>query len=383
MVAFDIDAPAPQPRLANRRFDGFDLLRVAAAVVVVFWHAYPLTGYPDPVLPVLGRAGATYGSLAVGAFFAMSGFLITASWSRSTGPGSYLRNRVVRVWPGLAVAVAVSAFVVGPMVTSLPLTSYLGSHETLTYWVRTSLLAPPLYRLPGVFAGNSYGAVVNGSLWTLPYEVLAYVAVLALGVLGLLRRRTLVLGVAVASAYLHVLVVDTQTIEPLLRFSFELSQVAQLGLYFFVGAACFVYFEALSARRLRCAGLALMAVVLGAFGGFLLPVSIGIAVLVIVAGTRSSNLARRIRRWGDPSYGTYIYAFLIQQVLAGLGWARTPQTMFLAAAPLSLLAGYISWHLVENPVIRWSKTRGSGAVRRCRASATARGGRLRLYLGRR
>ncbi|MDQ1568179.1 MAG: hypothetical protein QOF96_3059, partial [Actinomycetota bacterium] len=62
-----------------------------------------------------------------------------------------------------------------------------------------------------------------------------------------------------------------------------------------------------------------------------------------------------IRRYGDPSYGTYIYGFVIQQVMAGQGWVRTPPMMFLVAAPLSLLAGYISWYLVEYPVIRWSR----------------------------
>jgi peptidoglycan/LPS O-acetylase OafA/YrhL len=339
-------------------------------VVVVFWHAYPLTGHPNPVIPVLGRAGVTYGSLAVGAFFAMSGFLITASWSRSRFPGSYVRNRVVRVWPGLAVAVAVSAFVVGPLVTTLPLGSYLGSRETLTYWVRTSFLAPPLYRLPGVFARNPYGVAVNGSLWTLPYEVLAYVAVLLLGLLGLLRRRELVLGLAVAFAYLHILVVDTHTVEPFFRFSFDLSQLAQLGLSFFVGAACFAYFDDLSARRLRCTGVAVAAVLIGAMVGLLVLVSIGVAGLVIAAGTGSSNGARRIRRFGDPSYGTYVYGFVIQQVLAGQGWVGTPQTMFLVAAPLSLLAGYLSWYLVEYPVIRWTKS-----ARQSRASAPGPGGR--------
>jgi peptidoglycan/LPS O-acetylase OafA/YrhL len=364
LAAFDTyTPPAPQAR-ADARFDGFDLLRIAAAVVVVFWHAYPLTGRPNPVIPLLGRAGATYGSLAVGAFFAMSGFLITASWSRARSPRSYLRNRVVRIWPGLVVAVAVTAFVVGPLVTTLPLGSYLGSPETLGYWAHTSLLAPPLYQLPGVFAHNPYAIAVNGSLWTLPYEALFYVGVLALGFLGLLRRREFALGVAVASATLHMLVVDTQAVESSVRFTFDLNHVAQLGLSFFIGAACFAYFEDLVARRRRWVCAAIATVLLGAVGGFLILVSIGVAVLMIAAGTMSWNLARRIRRYGDPSYGTYIYGFLIQQVLAGQGWVSTPETMFLVAAPLSLFAGYASWHLVEYPAIRWSKRARRASVRR-------------------
>lgn len=46
----------------------------------------------------------------------------------------------------------------------------------------------PAYHLPGVFQANALPAV-NGSLWTIPYEVLCYLLLMAAGVVGILGSR--------------------------------------------------------------------------------------------------------------------------------------------------------------------------------------------------
>ena len=64
-----------------------------------------------------------------------------------------------------------------------------------------------------------------------------------------------------------------------------------------------------------------------------------------------------VHRFGDPSYGIYILSFPVQQLVYASGLARTPVVMFAASGAISVAAGYLSWHLLERPLLRWAKRR--------------------------
>ena len=113
--------------------------------------------------------------LAVGVFFVISGYLISGSWERRPQLPRYLTNRVLRIIPGLFLVVVVSAFVLGPLVTTLAAGDYFTDGGTYSY-LRNAVLIPN-YALPGVFAGNPFPGAVNGSLWTLPAEFACYLVV--------------------------------------------------------------------------------------------------------------------------------------------------------------------------------------------------------------
>src|SRR5689334_8516699 len=99
---------------------GFDFLRLALACTIVFYHAVTAGGYWDagtgPVLWFFEYS-------LVPMFFALSGFLITASAQR-LDLANFLLNRVLRIVPALAVDILICAFVIGPAVTALPLGDY-------------------------------------------------------------------------------------------------------------------------------------------------------------------------------------------------------------------------------------------------------------------
>lgn len=330
----------------GQHFDLFDLLRVIASVAIIYWHSYALTGRGLPVLPLLGRAGATWATLGVGAFFAMSGFLVTSSWLRNSSASAYVRNRILRIFPGLLVCVLITVCAVGPIVTSVDLSSYVRDHSTRSYLIHNTLLYDVRFNLPGVFAANPYPGSVNGSLWTLPYEVVGYVVLMLGGLAGLLRRQ-FVLGAVAGLALLHWMVVDHQVLAPRTFAGLTLFFGVQWALYFAIGSACRFYVDEIGCRRPLLVAGALLLMVAGVAARHPLPVTLGFALLVIVVGTQQAQLARRVRRLGDPSYGTYIYAFPIQQSLVNAGWVSTPLTMFAVATPAALAAGYASWHLIE------------------------------------
>jgi peptidoglycan/LPS O-acetylase OafA/YrhL len=53
-------------------------------------------------------------------------------------------------------------------------------------------------------------------------------------------------------------------------------------------------------------------------------------------------------RFGDFSYGTYLYAFPIQQlILSAIGHTIPPLLLFACATPATLVVAVISWYTVE------------------------------------
>ena len=128
----------------------------------------------------------TWGHIGVAIFFVTSGFLVTESWRRRPGAGGYLLKRVLRIWPAFLMMIGLSVFVVGPIVTDRSLHSYFTSPQTWGYLLHNAVMSPITFLLPGVFRHQPLSGV-NGSLWTLPFEVLAYLALLLLATTRLLR----------------------------------------------------------------------------------------------------------------------------------------------------------------------------------------------------
>jgi len=142
---------------ALRRNNNFDALRIAAAAAVILGHASELRGHADE-MPVV--FGIPLTQLAVGVFFVISGYLISGSWQRRPRLPRYLTNRVLRIIPGLLLVVVITAFVLGPLVSALPVGEYFASGGTYSYLSNAVLV--PNYALPGVFSGNPYsGAVID------------------------------------------------------------------------------------------------------------------------------------------------------------------------------------------------------------------------------
>jgi peptidoglycan/LPS O-acetylase OafA/YrhL len=339
-------------RVATGRDNNFDVLRLLAATLVLLSHAFPLTGRDEPFENL---SGETLGGLGVAVFFAMSGFLVTKSWVGDPDLRRFARKRALRILPGLAVAALVTAVVIGPLVTTVPVGSYLTDPAVLLYVVATGLLTGSSGRLPGVFESNPEAAIVNGSLWTLPIEAVAYVGVAAAGLLGLLAARR-----PVAAIFLS-LVAGTLILDAVVDGPFQdhgpavlaLYYTLRFGAYFAAGALLFLHRDRVELRG-RVVVLLLAAWVVSwatpyafAVAAVALPYAVLYAAFTPVRGLRA------LTRFGDVSYGTYIYAFPIQQSLvAAFGQDLGPAGLFALALPLTWLAGLVSWRLVEQPALR-------------------------------
>lgn len=209
--------------------NSLDLLRLVAALLVLYSHQFALMGQPEPSF----FGWTSFGGAGITIFFFLSGLLVWSSWQRDPQPGRFFMRRSLRIFPALWVVVFCCVFLVGPAFSSLSVREYFPSPKAWFY-LGTAFLIPGS-TLPGVFAGNPYPLAVNGSLLTLPLEFMCYVSVVIVGMFAQASR-----GVLIATGVL-LCVVLASTIPMLagLRLSIHLEMVAVFwwgvlyGLYIF------------------------------------------------------------------------------------------------------------------------------------------------------
>lgn len=323
---------------------------MVSAILVIVVHAESLTA--RPLVP--GWNSLALGIPVLFGFMAISGYLVTASWLRDPSVIRYAGRRLLRIMPALAVVLVFGAVVLGPLLTTLPLPEYWRHPQTAEYLWHNLLLFPQQHSLPGVFAGNPYPHAVNGSLWTLPVDAVIYGVVLLLGVLGLLRRRWSIVGllVLVAAAF-HTYGVGVLALPD------RLLNIPTWWFLACLGMACAGAAAGVFEHRLRWSwwGVAGCVVAYLAFAPTPLhDVTRLITVTYIVLGL-AHLLPYRLRIPGvlaQASYGVYIYGFPIQQILAHVG-VRDPWLLSLAAIPVALALGLMSWYLVESPAMALRK----------------------------
>lgn len=119
----------------TERNNRFDTLRLFAALLVLWSHAFPLGGRPE-LEPLARYTGLdTLGGLGVAIFFVLSGYLLVLSWERNPNVWAFTRNRAVRIYPALVALCVLSVMVLGPLLTRLTQAEYWTHSFTWRYWL--------------------------------------------------------------------------------------------------------------------------------------------------------------------------------------------------------------------------------------------------------
>jgi peptidoglycan/LPS O-acetylase OafA/YrhL len=224
---------------AQRSTNNFDLIRFIAAALVILSHCFSLAGKEfEPLSWLSGYE--TFGGLAVAIFFITSGFLITASWFSDENILSFIKKRILRIFPALIWVIFLTVFVLGPLLTALPLKEYFKNHTTYLY-LNNVYLTCIYYSLPGVFAHNPWPNAVNGSLWTLPIEILMYAMIGFLGSIRLLKMKWFIPALLPFAFYLFISYYISHSNTMILWV--RLSQTAKLAIYFIMGSIFYIYRE--------------------------------------------------------------------------------------------------------------------------------------------
>lgn len=342
----------PKPHNTSRE-NSYDALRTLFALFVVIHHCVVLTASTSHTYQIWGYNLAYIG---LRGFFVLSGFLIFQSALRSSSLRSFWTKRALRLFPGLLVVLVLTVLACS-LVYSGGFIAYWTLPEVWSYILRNLTLYNLQYSLPGVFETNAWGTAINGSLWTLAYEFSLYII---FSVFLLVRKPRLVLGLLLAALmsllYLH----GSYTDELYGKTHLYLVTWAaiEFALFFVLGALLSLTNIVSRPERLPILVLSALWVLWSVYQTDIGDIAnyLPIALMVIIGGSYYwGALGNFMKRFGDTSYGIYIYSFPIQQLLV---YALAPSTevLLLISVPLSLLFGYASWHLVERRFLRSKKS---------------------------
>lgn len=325
--------------------NNFDDVRIGLALIVVFAHLADLTQAVE-----FKYFGVLFDSnFAVKGFFAISGFLVAKSYLSSKSTLEFAEKRLRRVYPAYVTTILL-CLCIGLFTTNLDVFEFLKSPQTLKYALANltflNFLQPTL---PGVFTNNPLSAL-NGSLWTIKIEVMLYVCVPALMYffkrLGSNITIVSVFFLSIAWVYFFTYLYSGSKGDELARqFPGQLSYFA-LGSYF-----------AFNQNISRKIGVIALVSLLALFATsnplvkiFIDPIAYSsIVILISTTAIRSLNLGR----YGDVSYGIYLYHFPIIQLLIFLGLFETDEWIgFVAAFAITIVTALASWHLVEKKLLK-------------------------------
>ncbi len=339
---------------------GFDYLRIGLALAVLVWHSIGVSTGSASLDQALWSGPFRFLPAAIlPMFFALSGFLVAGSLER-TRRREFVALRALRLVPALAVEVTLSALTLGALFTILPLREYLTSPELGRYF--GNIVGLVHFTLPGVFEHNPLPRLVNFQLWTIPFELECYFFLVCLST-ALRDRRAFVAAIVLfslvatldaflyspASAFDHVpgraLVSSFLAAVGLHRYRDKIPYSSALGIVAGIAAAALL--QVPNAAYLAAFPVAYLTVWLG----LMRPPKI---------------------RFGDLSYGIYLFHFPLEQSIVHLfPSVRSWQELTLMALPPSLLCAWLSWNLVEQPILSRKKQALAAADR-----AWAAAGRL-------
>ncbi|OEE68102.1 acyltransferase [Enterovibrio norvegicus FF-33] len=324
--------------------DLFIIFRFLASFLVLYAHSYHIYGLGAD--PFTQRTGVYTGTFAVYIFFTISGFFIIKSAMDRSFP-QYILARFIRIYPALILCNFTTIVFIIPIAMDLNWISFVFTIEAKEYLKINSILDTLKFTIAGVFENNPDKAI-NGSLWTLPVEVRAYVVALLIVMLGLTKRKS------VFNSFLFITVFVNFKFPDFYSVIFPVPGSVSLLFYFLLG--CFLYVN----RKFIPVSPILVVItsILVVKYRFEWP-SIVISMLLSYLVISSGYVLRRYLDFNlknDYSYGFYLYAYPVSQLsyifFSELGFYY----YLLFVVFLTMVLSFLSWHLVEKTVSSFARS---------------------------
>jgi peptidoglycan/LPS O-acetylase OafA/YrhL len=329
-------------RIFDPRNNALNAWRLTLATGVILLHSYLLTKQHLPEIHQFLRDGWVDG------FFAISGFLITGSWLNKSKPRAYFTARALRIFPGLWACLIVIAFIIAPVTGTVKLSSQI------KYVIKNGTLLPLQGDIDGTPPTSFH--IWNGSLWTLLFEALCYTLIAALGSVRLLNRWFVVAVFAAAVTWSEILppwsvfgdmMESGQPISPATFALLVQAVTARLLTMFLAGALLYLFRDKIPARWSIVAAATVLVAASTLLPNYRLLAAIPLTYVLIVSGALIRH--KRLQLHTDLSYGVYIYAFPLQQLLLVVGLSVHPLLFAAISTFVTLPAAALSWFLVEKP----------------------------------
>ena len=324
----------------------FTPLRFIFAYMVLIGHSFVVIGGNDTFEPKI-FFHFTFSYLAVNLFFIASGFLVTGSMLYRKDAASFTSARLLRIYPGLIAHVLLMIVVFGAMTTSLPLSEYFTHKDTLKQPFIVLPFLESSMHLPGILE-NNHEHQASAALWTLRYELLAYVGTLVAFFLGLLKHRWMLFAqfavFAIAFPLSHVLGVYDDlpaTIQSLLRF----------GVCYGLGAAIYGYRDKVKLHLLAIPALFGFSALIHNTVMFEVSVMVSLGYMLFWMAYVKIPKLNFLQKMSDVSYGLYIYHWAVIQGVYHFFPSVNVWQLIAIGSPIAILLANLSWRFVEKPAL--------------------------------
>lgn len=335
--------------LLNKNNNNLDLLRILLSCFVIVGHSPTLNGTNGQWIDPIGHFfNFTYsGALAVKIFFFISGMLVTNSWLKSRSSLHFVVSRFFRLMPALFFVLLITVFIIGPIVTNLSSNQYFSSLDGFKY-LRHNLVFNTDFVLPGVFVSNIYKEAVNGSLWSLKYEVACYIVLLGVFlVLGKKNKNFLNIPIA-------IIIIDSfLPTRIFLGWLGDNPEINLLPASFAFGSLYAVNSDKIEINLKSVLGIFLLFYVFG---------STGFAQLIFVFAAcnaslyiASNSFFCKLKPKYDISYGIYLWGFLVQQTLFHFIGSKSVLIHCLISITIAIILGFLTNIMIEKPFINFGK----------------------------
>ncbi|SDH56712.1 Peptidoglycan/LPS O-acetylase OafA/YrhL, contains acyltransferase and SGNH-hydrolase domains [Pseudobutyrivibrio sp. 49] len=340
--------------------NNLNLVRLIAALMVMYMHSFALcqANLEADIMYTLSFHKALSGQVGVDIFFVISGFLIYRSYERSGDVVKYIRARFLRIWPLLALFILVTAFIFGPIYTSLSMKEYFAGD--IKGYLMNLVFNSSQTSLPGVFA-NHINRSSNGSIWTLQYEVLCYLLVIVL--FPFLKKCNKLIFLLVAfsgGVYLYFNYLWTDATVFILSKD-VLVNLGRLTMHFEMGVLYYIYRERI-VLRYRYFWLKVVAFIVGSyFLDYEIVFALFGTYILMCIGFSYWKISEYYNKVGDISYGVYIMSFFVQQrVIEYLGeipygyraYYMDTYLNFVVSVLVVVPLAFISWHCFEKQLLK-------------------------------
>ncbi|WNM27807.1 acyltransferase [Demequina capsici] len=338
----------------NSRSNSIGFIRLVAATAVIIGHSFPAGGFSEwDITLVWTNNQAGLARTSVDVFFILSGFLIAQSFARTSSVWVFAWHRFLRIYPAFWTVLVVTGFVVAPLSASV-----IG-------WEYMTMSAPLITGVKGFIPGvleNAPLAGINDSLWTLPWELRAYVLIGALGALSILRKWPVLALFLGSWAWMTFDIISASGSE---SFS-TINSGVRLFTFFLAGTLFYLLREQIvmklhvfimSATVLVTALVAGLFIVDSAGGLFYIVAPVPLAYCTFWLAINLPNWFRQINSSYDYSYGIYIYGTLILNILAAAGLNNNWFLYVGIDLVATLVLAALSWHFIERPALSLKSVR--------------------------
>ena len=327
----------------NNRNNNFDILRFLAALQVLIFHSITCFGDKCPFLFIAFDG--------VFVFFVISGFLVTRSWCDNPNFFAFLKKRILRIFPALIAVVCLTAMVLGPLVTTLPLKEYFTNSAFFDYF-KNIFLFHIYHLLPGVFQNNPINTSINGSLWTLPLEFFMYCLIAIFGITKVLNKKYFHFVFVVLSILLLYMLTNVYVARLLyIRF-------VEFLVLFFISSCFYVYRKKIILSFpvfVVCVIIFLFGIKLSYEFNFLFEYFriLTLPYIIIYIAYCKIPYINNFGKYGDFSYGIYLWAFPVSQTLIYFGEDKfNVFTYIVSVFLITLFIAVLSFKFIEKPALQ-------------------------------